>query len=165
MGLHTDVGGTCTTFITVDSVRPVETPLPLDGTTVTLPYASFLVWSSDRPYADAVLYHVFGGTEVAYTQPQKIATGGANGGKPRDIVLAPRAAYPSVEAVARLHDASAADPFIHGESGRLEVRPYLLPSQNDDPASVLPAKAERTLQITCLQDPTQVTNCLCAGTR
>lgn len=167
MGLHQELGRICTAFVTADSVRPIETPLPLVGSTVTLPYASFLIWSADRPYTDSVLYHVFGATEAAYTQPQKLVAGTAN--RAYVVVLGKREPYPSAAEVERLHDVLAAGPFL--ETGTREgaraamVRPYILPTEKDDAGSVLPRKAERTLQITCLSDPNQVTNCLCAGTQ
>ena len=141
MGLRQTAGHTCTAFITADSVRPIETPLPLDGATVTLPYASFLVWSANRPYADAVLYHVFADAETAYAQPQKLPAGTTKANQAYDIVLARR-----------------------GNAHALAVRPYVIPTETDDPASVMPRKAERILQVTCLSDPDRVTNCLCAGT-
>lgn len=167
IGLHRELGRACTVFVTADSVRPIETPLPLAGSTVTLPYASFLIWSADRPYADSVLYHVFGATEAAYTQPQKLVAGTAN--QAYTVVLGKREPYPSAAEVERTHDVLAAGPFL--ETGVREgaraatVRPYILPTEKDDAGSVLPRKAERTLQITCLSDPDRVTNCLCVGTK
>lgn len=167
MGLRQEVGRACTAFVTADSVRPIETPLPLAGSTVTLPYASFLIWSADRPYADSVLYHVFGANEAAYTQPQKLVAGTSN--QAYAVVLGKREPYPSAAEVARTHDVLAAGPFL--ETGTREgaraasVKPFILPTEKDDPGSVLPRKEERTLQITCLSDPDRVTNCLCANTK
>ena len=168
MGLRQTTGRTCTDFITADSVRPIETPFPLDGATVTLPYASFLVWSANRPYADAVLYHVFADAGTAYAQPQKLPAGTTKANQAYDIVLAKREPYPTAAEVARTHDALAAGPFtdlgLREKVHALAAKPYVLPAEKDDPASVLPRKAERTLQVTCLADPDRVTNCLCAGT-
>lgn len=168
MGLHQELGRACNAFVTADSVRPIETPLPLDGSTVTLPYASFLIWSADRPYPDSVLYHVFSASGGADTQPQKLKAG-TSGDQAYAVVLAKREPYPSVADVVRTRAILTAGPFV--ETGVREgvrdvsVKPYILPTEKDDAGSVLPQKAERTLQITCLSDPDRVTNCLCVGTQ
>lgn len=168
MGLHQTLGHTCRTFITADSIRPIETPLPLEKTRVTLPYASFLVWSADRPYRDAVLYHIFTAAEAAYATGQTLPPGTAGTPQAFTVKLAPREPYPSAADAARKHEAFANGPFSRrgatGGAEQLEVKPYVLPTENDDPASVLPGKDEHTLQVTCLSDPGRVENCLCAGT-
>jgi hypothetical protein len=168
IGLKREIGRTCSAFVTADSVRPIETPLPLDGGTVTLPYASFLIWSPGRPFDSAVLYHVFGPNEAAYDQPIQLPPGTTQAKTGYTVTLAKREPFPSAADVARSRSELAAGPFIdvgqHGNARGLAVRPYLFPTQPDDPASVLPKKAERTLRITCLSDPDRVTNCLCAGT-
>ena len=85
------------------------------------------------------------------------------------MVLGRRATYPSASGVAEAHDALASGPFadLGTRSGvqALAVKPYVFPTEKDDPASALPHKTERTLQVTCLSDPKRVTNCLCASTQ
>lgn len=168
IGLHQNNGRTCTTFVTADSVRLLQSPLPLDGSPLTLPYASFLMWSPDRLFRDAVLYHVFAAADAAYTQPQKIPPGATKANREYHIVLAKREPYPTAAEVASTRDALAAGPFrpvaAHGAGTGLSVQPYLIPTEKDEPASTLPQKDEHTLQVTCLSDPGRVTNCLCAGT-
>lgn len=167
IGLRQETGKVCTTFVTADSVRPIETPLPLDGGTLTLPYASFLIWSANRPFADAVLYHVFATADKPYQQPQKLPGGTTNSNQAYEVRLAARQELPSAAAVVKSRDALS-NPFTHlgmrAGTHALAVKPYLLPIQNDDPASVLPTKSESSLKVTCLSDPNRVTNCLCAST-
>ena len=166
IGLHQIIGRTCTTLVTADSIRPIETPIGIKGASATLPYASFLIWSADRPFGDALLYHLFGATDALYKQPQTIPL---DASRRVAIILAPRQPYPTAAEVAghraSFSTTSEIGPFTSAdESSKLSVRPYVMPFEAIDPASVFPGKDERTMQITCLSDPNRTTNCLCAGT-
>lgn len=165
MGLHQTVGRTCRAFVTADSVRYLETPVSVNGTDLNLPYLSFLIWSPDRPFADAVLYHVFGPTDQFYKQPQKLPADATEAKVPVTIALAPRHRYLSADDVARERPVLAKGPLLReGGTQHWTVQPYALPTEPDAATSTFPGKTEKTLRTACLTDPERVTNCLCAGT-
>lgn len=168
IGLHQTVGKACRVFITADSVRPIQTPFTINGINLTLPFSSFLIWSSDRPIDDAVLYHLFGRTAALYAKPQTLPAGETRNGQAVQVALAPRQSYPSLDEVQRDRAKLLRGAAIKtGETKSLlslTVQPYLLPTAKDQPSSDFPNKDRKTLAVTCLSDPKRVTDCLCAGT-